>query len=228
VIAVAHGWPAEAWAALAAWATVALALIAGTIALRQLFETRRIRLEQAQPYVVIFMEPSAADVRIIDLVVRNFGTTAATDVRVEITPRLKRSGSEEEVWLPDHIPVLVPGQEWRTLWDSALQRVQTDLPSRYNAEVIFKDSQGQQSFQFPCVLDWGPYKGRVWVPVYGGHHAARALLEISGAIAEWREGGQGALAVFVRDGDAKDRRTQEWFDSQQAPPEPAESNEDTR
>jgi hypothetical protein len=77
IIAVLEDWAAEPWTALATWVTADVALDAGIIALRQLGEARRLRLEQAQPYVVAYMEPSAGAWWLIDLVVRNFDTTAA-------------------------------------------------------------------------------------------------------------------------------------------------------
>lgn len=75
--------PADAWSALAAWSAVLLAMVAGFIARGQLRETRRLREEQAQPYVIVFAETSEAGQWVVDLVVKNFGTTAAKDVRVE-------------------------------------------------------------------------------------------------------------------------------------------------
>src|SRR3954465_14518190 len=147
VVAVTHHWSAEAWAALAAWTTAAVAIAAGLIALRQLGETCRVCLGQAQPYVAVFLDWSPAGVGIFDLVVRNFGTTAAGDVVVTITPTPQRLGGgqkPQEVVLPQAIPTLVPGQEWRTLWDSIFARneAETDLPDRHEAVVVFKDSHG--------------------------------------------------------------------------------------
>lgn len=202
-------WPlntAEEWSALAGWVTAAVASIAGGVAVGQLGEARRLRLEQAQPYVVAFMDPSPAGSWYVDLVVRNFGVTAAHDVRVEIKPAPHRhAGQGGAVWLPDVIPVLVPGQEWRTFWDTG-QRTESDLPDRHEAMVTFSDSQRRELPPLRSLLDWGVFENRSTIDIYGIHHAAKALRQIDKTLSRWKEPGSGRLAVVARDGDAKDTR----------------------
>lgn len=175
-------WSPETWSALAAWATATLALIALLVARSQLGEARRLRREQAQPYVAVFMDQSAASPQLVELVVRNFGTTVATDVVLRIEPKPQRASASQEgyreVWLPDRIPTLVPGQEWRQLWDSTPERVKTDLPELHEAGVTFKDSQGKEH-RFEYILDWGATRRRMYVTTYGVHHGVEALREIS-------------------------------------------------
>ena len=219
-------WSPEQWSATAAWVTAAIALAAGLIAVRQLGEARRLRLEQAQPYVAVFMESGDdVDERFVYLVIRNFGTTAAMNVRLEIDPAPQRAagGGVEDVWLPDCIPVLVPGQEWRTLWDFAPRRAEDELSSRHDATVAFEDSQGKR-FQFAYVLDWSVSKERMHVTTYGIHHAAKALRDIDRKLGRWQESVHGGLAVTVRDGDAKDSR--DPARRQDAPMSPGETVEE--
>ena len=189
VIAEVWSWEAENWSALAAWVTATIAVVAGTVAWHQLREARRLRREQAQPYVAAFMDNSGADPQFMDLVVRNFGTTAATDVVVRIDPPPQRAaGSQEgynEVWLPDRIPTLVPGQEWREMWDFTPDRAAAELTDRHEAVVTFKDSQGSE-YRFVYVLDWSATRSRMYVKVYGLHDAAKALREISKGLSKSR------------------------------------------
>jgi hypothetical protein len=134
-------------------------------------EAERLRREQSQPYVVVFAEQLAAHRYVLDLVIKNLGTTAAYAVRVEITPTPRRSFDDHrgsrEVWLPSVIPVLVPQQEWRTRWDLANHRRDAGLPDRHDATVTFTDSQGrgadgsQGRFNYDFVVDWGAYWGQV-------------------------------------------------------------------
>lgn len=222
VAGIADSWKPEAWTALAAWVTAGIAGAAGIVALSQLAETRRARREQTQPYVVASIEPSPAASWIGELVVRNFGTTAAHDVRLNIEPPPTRAideGKEDEpaeyVWLPERIPVLVPGQEWRTVWDSGIKRVETDLPDHHDAEISYADSQGR-SYTSAAVLDWRMLKDRDVVTVYGEHHAAEALREIKSAIGKWNETGARGLRVYVRDGDAKAERDREQWEALKA------------
>lgn len=212
------GWTTEEWGALGALVaaggavgTLVVAIVAALAAFRQVREARALRQEQAQPYVAVFMEPSAASVQIIDLVVRNFGMTAAHDVQLDISPNLERSvegGGVEPVWLPPGLPTLVPGQAWRTMWDSSVHHLQSGLPDRHDARVSFRDSRGQ-ALSASYQLDWGAFKGRRWTVTYGIHDAAKALREIDKTMKKWRESVAGGLAVYVRDGDEKDRREHE-------------------
>jgi hypothetical protein len=69
VVAIVQEWSPEAWSALATWTAAGVALAAGAVALGHLGEARRLRVEQAQPYAVAFMETSAVEPNdIVDLV----------------------------------------------------------------------------------------------------------------------------------------------------------------
>lgn len=124
------------------------------------------------------------------------------------------------MWLPEHIPVLVPGQEWRTLWDTG-KRAKSALPDRHDATITYRDSQGE-SYTVEAVLDWRFVKDREMVTIYGAHDAAKALREMGKAMANWREGPTGGLSVFVRDGDAKDQRQREHLEAWRAARDAAE------
>ncbi len=210
----APAWSPDTWAAIAAWITATLAAVAGIVAARQLRESRALRNEQAQPYVVAFLEPSAADESFIDLVIKNFGATAATDIKMRVDPSPRRApnmtgAQQEDLWLPSTIPTLVPQQEWRTYWDFIPRRVEAQLPASHKATVDFKDSRSKQSFTFSFDLDWHPFINRGHLVIYGPHHTAKALRAIEKITKGWRESASGGIAVTVRDGDAKDAATRE-------------------
>lgn len=183
-VAIVDHWPPAAWGAAAAWITVVIAGAAGIVGLRQYYLAQELRAEQAQPYAVAYLEPSAVGDFYVDLVVRNFGATAAHDVRLTIDPPAQRhAGSGGMVRLPDVIPVLVPGQEWRTFWDTG-QRAESELPRRHDAVVVCRDSRGRELPPLRSILDWDVmehHRGRV--DVYGVHHVAKALRELSKTVA---------------------------------------------
>lgn len=202
-------WNAAGWAAAAAWVTVGAAIVAIGVARRQLGESKHLRREQAKPYVVAYMESYSASPHIVKLVIKNFGNTAAHDVRVEITPTPQRtdgSAGIEAVWVPDDIAMLVPGQAWETLWDFGPARGdEPRLPDRHEARITYIDllAPGQSREETRASLDWGQYKGRRWMTTYSEHDAAKALREIEKSVRRWSEFG-GGLSVWTRDGDAKD------------------------
>lgn len=201
----------DAWAAGAGWTTTAIAFVASIAAFWQVREARKLREAQAQPYVVAYMEQSQADMQFIDLVIKNFGTTAARDVRIYSEPVIRRStgqGTEtEDVGLFKVLPILVPQQEWRTFWDSGLTRKNTDLPDEHMVTVEYKDYRGRKMEPTQAVLDWSIYKNCQWLMIYGPHHSAKALREIRNIVKNWSETG-GGLRVYARDGDRKDARVQ--------------------
>jgi hypothetical protein len=207
-------WDPDDWSALASCVTALTAVLAAIFVWRQVREAQQTRREQAQPYVVAWMESSAASPHIVDVVVKNFGSTAAYDIRLTVTPGLLRSGNPEpeEVWVPDDIPLLVPGQEWRTMWDTSIQRFDSGLPDRHDVELTFKDSKGS-AHTARCVMDWAAFKGRRWVTVRGLHDAASALRDIRDTMSKWKEGIHGGVRVTVRDGDRKDAERKREYEA---------------
>lgn len=169
-------------------------------------QAKDLELERAQPYVVAYSEPSGATPVIIDFVVKNYGGTAARNVRVEIDPwPVRTDGTEngERVGIPTVIPVLAPGQEWRAMWDNGLERKNSSHPDRHEGVVRYLGI-GEAERTSEVVLDWSIYRTRRWVEVYGAHDAAKALREMSAAMKKWNESTHGGLAVYVRDGDRRD------------------------
>lgn len=184
-------WTPEQWSSTADVATAIVALGAAVVGLWQLREAQALRLQQeqdalairrerAQPYVAVFMEPMReVDPKFQELVIKNFGATAAYDVRVESEPEIVREweGEAKEVPLPV-IPTLVPGQEWRALWDFFPRRHSAGLPERHDIKVFFQDSQGEK-FELAFALDWAMNIDRLSVTTYGMHHAVKELKEIA-------------------------------------------------
>lgn len=208
-----HYLHADAWSALAAWFTALVAVVASSFALSQVREAKKLRTEQAQPYVVAYMDFSADSPESVDLVIRNFGTTVARDVRLSSSPPLTRALSPtrkpEEVWIFDCLPVLVPGQEWRTWWDTGFARSNNTIPNRYEVTVSYSDSHGKKMEPTVAVLDWNAYAGQLYSQPYGMRQATKALVELSETIGDFKEHGGGGISVTMRDGDAKDQRRRE-------------------
>jgi hypothetical protein len=204
----------------AAILTLIVALVALRFAKNQIAEAQTARaltaeLDEArtQPYVVMFTRPSKATEVIVDIVIRNFGQTAAYNVTVDLAPWPERTGRSsqegaERIRFPENIPVLAPGQEWRTMWDSGLARKDSTLPERHVGTLTYQGIRKQQ-FESAVILDWGVYKTRQWVEVRTMHDAAKALREINSTMKKWNEGVRGSLSVYVRDGDARDRHNEE-------------------
>ena len=164
------------WLAWAAWAAILLGVVALIFINRQLTRNRRLAAQQARPQVAMFMEPHPADWHVIELVARNFGQTAAYDVRfsfphpptvAEYENAADGYADVVELQLPRELPVLAPGQEWRMVWDSAPDRAEigAGIESRFAGTVIYYDRpdkprgwrfwrRGRSPLQTSVVLDW--------------------------------------------------------------------------
>lgn len=98
----------------------------------------------------MFMEPHASDWHLIGLVVRNFGQTAAHNISFDFTNHPTVAIYEDsdhdgeldvtELRLPSELSILAPGQEWRTVWDSAISRgLGGSIRSRFEGTLTYYD-----------------------------------------------------------------------------------------
>jgi hypothetical protein len=166
---------AGAWTALAAWLAVVVGIAALLYAWRQYQRAKQQTEELMQPNVAMFMEPSATDWHLIELVVKNFGRTPAFGIRFEFANpptvgKYESAGYEDRyvdiapLNLPAEIPYLAPSQEWRIVWDSALDRREFGeaIASRFDGAVTYYDhakngrapKQSRRQFRSTAVLDW--------------------------------------------------------------------------
>jgi hypothetical protein len=168
------GMSAGAWTALAAWLAVAAGIAALVYAWRQYQRAKEQTAELMQPNVAMFMEPAANDWHLVELVVKNFGRTSAYGIRFEFanppTVGKYETAYEDnyvditELNLPAEIPYLAPSQEWRIVWDSALDRRELGeaISSRFHGAVTYYDQpknndrrkQNRTQYRSTAVLDW--------------------------------------------------------------------------
>jgi hypothetical protein len=163
------------WIALAAWLAVVVGIAALLYARRQFEQAKQQTDTLMQPNVAMFMEPSAKDWHLIELVVKNYGRSPAFGIKLEFAkpptvPSYENAYEDHYVSvgplnLPAEIPYLAPSQEWRMVWDSALDRKQLGdtIDSRFDGVVTYfdrpnggseRDKRKRRRFRTPAVLDW--------------------------------------------------------------------------
>jgi hypothetical protein len=163
---------AGAWTALAAWLAVMVGIAALVYAWRQYQRAKQQTEELMQPNVAMFMEPAANDWHLVELVVKNFGRTPAYGIRFEFAhpPTVGKYESAYDdryvdivpLNLPAEIPYLAPSQEWRIVWDSALDRRELGeaIASRFDGAVTYYDApkngakRNRRQFRSTAVLVW--------------------------------------------------------------------------
>lgn len=199
---------ASEWAAIGTVGTMVIAAFAAVFAYLQVSQARRLRIEQARPYVAAYLElGNDIDVTFIQLVVKNFGSTTARNVKVTSNKPMKRAwgraNDPEELLLFDTLPVLVPGQSWRTLFDWGPDRFKAELDDTYTLTVSSCDSAGKPLKDEVFVLDWNTFKPTRNVGVKTIHDLGKSLAQIESTLGRWTEGRRG-LSVIARDGQRKD------------------------
>jgi hypothetical protein len=183
------------WLALAVWALLVLGVAALIFANQQIRRSRRLAAEETRPHIGMFMEPHAADWHVIELVVRNFGKTSAYDVQftfphpptvAEYENATDGYADVVELQLPHQLPALAPSQEWRTVWDSALDRAELGegIESRFPGTVTYYDrvdtprgwkfwQRRRRPFETKVVLDWAALPPVQRIELMTNHNLAK-------------------------------------------------------
>ena len=212
-----EGWPtADEWQAFGSVGTLAVAVVAAIFAFCQIKQARELSREQAQPYVAAYLDHSKeVDPAIMFFVIKNFGLTAARDVHISVDPPMKRAWGKvrepEPLEVPSSIPILVPGQEWTTLFDYVPHRMNAKLTDVYKVTITYKDSRGGEMMPAVFNLDWKHHGITRKVGVKTTHHIGKSVQEINATLRKWTEGASGPLSVLTRDGSVKDDKEKERF-----------------
>jgi hypothetical protein len=217
---------ADAWAAWAQWVTVAIAFGAAVYARGQVLEARKTRERVAQPNVVVFVDRH--EVRgYMDLVIKNFGQTSAYNVRPKLPPlqlapyRNLLTGKEvTNLDVPEYIAVLAPGQEWRTVWDSARRRAKYkgELQSKFVGHVEFDDRiiGGKPGYYSPISLDVNMFWNTTYITERKSETVEKALQEISSTLKNYGEEDRGVWVYTTHGNDERDRRERDREEMRQA------------
>lgn len=213
-----QSWDPAAWSAVAAWATVAVYVVLAIFALRQVSEARRLREEQARPFVVAEFVPGL----ILMFRVQNHGKTAARNVTIdwETFPTTTR---DEPLWKDKNasvlfrsgIPFLPPGQTIETLFDHFPDRVAKALPMTFKVTVQYQSFDEKQTYTESYHLDLELYRGLRRVERKDIHHVAVALEKLRDTTAKWTDGPRG-LKVIATDRNRSRRNEDRPFQISEA------------
>jgi hypothetical protein len=200
------GWHAAQWSVLAACVTAGVAVLAAAFAYFQVREARNLRRDQAKPFVIVDIQPSRASMHLLNLVVENTGTTIARDVTFVFEPPLSSSLDNYDIaqttFVKDGLPMIPPRRRHEYLFDSSVQRHDSNLPMRFEVIVRYSDKDGkaQEPLRFP--IDLSPLYGIHFVEEKGLHHLAKSVDELAKTTKSWAH--RGGLRAWTRDEDAHD------------------------
>ena len=112
----------DAVATLLSGLGILIGAVAAAVAIRQYGLNRRIRDEQARPYMVMSAEPGTSTT-IIDLVIKNIGSTPARELTIRVEPPFQRANEVPGYpimgtrMFSETLPIWPPGQERRIFFD---------------------------------------------------------------------------------------------------------------
>ncbi|MDT5016349.1 MAG: hypothetical protein QOD39_2509, partial [Mycobacterium sp.] len=165
----------------------------------------------------------------LDFVVKNFGQTTAYNIRLtlpplKVAPYTNQITGEEvkHLWVPTTIAVLAPGQEWRTVWDSAIRRDRYrkrggELQTQFVGRVDFDDKMNEpnMSYSNPISLDANMFHNTTWVRQSESKNIKDALYDIAGTMKSYKTEHNG-IWVYTVPGDEERRRRESEFIEDQA------------
>ena len=132
----------------------------------QLFESRKLRLDQIRPFVVVSFSPTI----LIKFEVSNIGPVPAKHVKISTEPELD---GNSQLFYPSRIsvlneglPVLMPKQTLKFNFDQSSNRFSSQIPkaNRYEVTVNYWDIDLKREFNDRYVLDLGSFEGVSVVP----------------------------------------------------------------
>lgn len=174
-------------AALSEWALLLVAAVTAGIAVWQIFAARHAQEDQARPYVVAGIRRVAHGV--VELYVRNLGSTAAHGVTMKMTPEPTSVSDSKFFKLFDKIPTLVPRDEWSTVWEvRASDRFkQSNVASRFEVSIDYTAARGNKKaypYRDLYVIDWEVHRSTTYVERKDIHHVAKELEKSRRALEE--------------------------------------------
>src|SRR5258708_6932283 len=190
--------------AVAAWATVAIYLALGIFAWVQVLQARKLRRDQARPFVIVDFEPGF----VVYLTVETLGKTMARDVTIKfdkpLETTLKRPRELDDTPLfREPTATFPPGKKIRILLDSISDRVTAGLPLTYTVTVKYRGTASEKPFEETYKLDLGMYLGSE--PPKELPQLVAEVKEIRQEMAKWKGRNLDGLLVHTTDTRRQER-----------------------
>jgi hypothetical protein len=196
---------ADAWAAIASWATLTISLAAAVFVYHQLREARLLREEQSRPFLIVDVALRSI---IVELVIRNIGATAATNVIVFFDEPVTSSRANGVAWsttplFTTGMPLMAPGRIIRFFLDTLPGRESAGLPMTLRGRVTYR-SAGPRPRTYTETFDINleVYRQSL-IPEKGLPELVKEVEILRKEVAKWTDGTRG---LHVRAAD-RDRDT---------------------
>jgi len=199
-------WSSSDWSGL----TFLAVIVGAYVAWRQVSEARRLREEQARPFVVIDFHAVANF--FIEVRITNLGTTLAYDAQFKFDRPPTSTHEDRNLanlnLFRNGIPSLAPGKEFVFFFDTYPDRIEKDLPMSYEVHVTYTDPSGK-GYSDRAVLDLDIYYDSGGITQHGLHDVHKQLKRIADNLKNWTD--PDGLKVLTRD-DLRTRRAERVAD----------------
>jgi hypothetical protein len=204
-------WPWTWSANTSAGFTFLLLLVGLVVAVWHASEARKLRGDQARPFVVI--EFDFVGGTIIELLIKNIGRTLARGVTFKFKPGITSTLDDNPSMVKRAelnvfrrgVPSLAPGREIRVLFDQFPPRLERGFPMMYEVEVSYRRPRGRKTLTDKTVLDLDAYIGTGGVTRHGLHDIHKQLEKIARDLHQWSAGTSG-VKVMTREDLKRQRR----------------------
>jgi hypothetical protein len=194
-------WTATDWAGV----TCVVLIVAAFVAWRQVKEARKLREEQARPFIVIDFKPWST---IIELTITNYGKTLARDVKFDFVPALATTHDDtpgrgkimDLNLFKNGIPSLAPSKEIKLFFDQFPARVAAELPMTYDVRISYRDTT-DKAYSEVAVLDLSMYVGTGGITRHTIHDVHKRLEELVREVKKWTFFGGGIKTMSRKDID---------------------------
>jgi hypothetical protein len=203
---IAVTWTDE-WQVYLVGAQLVLLIVAAVVASWQVWEARKLRLQQDRPFVVIDFEVENSN--LIYLEIANLGTSLARHVTIAIEPPLRPKIGvqfDKMKMLNEGIPTLAPGKRIKTLFDIFSQRDDDDgLPLTHRAKLTYTDEDRGRKFDDEFVLDLELYRYLSTVTRHTIHDLYKQIEQLNKTLKGWSANiGRGMVAMSYEEAKARE------------------------
>ena len=131
---------------------------------KSLCEMKLSREEHAKPKVVCYFEHNSTSRRTYDLVIKNYGNSAAFNVSLVFSPPLERYGQTKILPVEEKtFKIMAPGYEWRTFWDSFPDSDGLSMPDEFLANVSYEGDNPRKPEKSEVSFDIKSQMGMKWI-----------------------------------------------------------------
>jgi len=160
------------------------------VSAKTLEEMKEARDQESAPYIMVYFDVPYGE-WIIYLVVKNVGKGLAENIRLNFQPGLRTSDSEDRfeklALIQRGIPNLPPGQEIRTLFDSSIAYMGSDLPRTYEVVVTYSGGISTAPRKSNQILDLAVFEGLMFTHEKTMHNLVEEVEDVGDEVEKLRE-----------------------------------------